>query len=72
MVQEGDEWKTAFWIALGPFEYLVMPFGLTHAPAIIKAVINDGLRDMLHQFVYVYLDVILIFSQTAEHVRHVK
>ncbi len=72
-IREGDEWKTAFNTPLGHFEYLVMPFGLSNSPAIFQCLINDVLRDMLGRFVFVYLDDILIFSQSqAEHVQHVR
>ena len=72
-MRDGDKWKTAFNTPLGHFEYLVMPFGLTNAPAIFQALINDALRDMLHCFVIVYLDDILIFSRNlSEHVQHVR
>lgn len=50
-----------------------MPFGLTNAPTVFQSLINDVLRDMLHQIVYVYLDDILIISRTAaEHRGHVR
>lgn len=72
-IREGDEWKTAFNTPLGHFEYLVMPFGLTNAPAVFQALVNDVLRDFLNKTVYVYLDDILIFSETLEeHVHHVR
>ena len=72
-IREGDEWKTAFNTPLGHFEYLVMPFGLTNAPAVFQCLVNDVLRDMLGRFVFVYLDDILIFSQSqAEHIQHVR
>lgn len=61
-IRERDEWKTAFNIPSGHYEYLVMPFGLTNAPAVFQALDNDVLRDMLNDFVFVYLDDILIFS----------
>lgn len=72
-IKEGDEWKTAFNTPLGHFEYLVMPFGLTNAPAVFQSLVNDILRDMLNRFIFVYLDDILIFSQTLEeHQTHVR
>ncbi|KAK3518251.1 hypothetical protein QTP70_034617, partial [Hemibagrus guttatus] len=71
-IRQGDEWKTAFNTPTGHYEYLVMPFCLTNAPAVFQALINDILRDMLDQFVFVYLDDILIFSSSLqEHVKHI-
>ena len=58
----GDEWKTAFNTSSGQYEYLVIPFGLTNAPAVFQALVNDVLRDMLNQFVFVYLDDIRILQ----------
>ena len=72
-IREGDEWKTAFNTHLGHFEYLVMPFGLSNAPAVFQTLVNDVLRDMLNIFVVVYLDDILIFSRSLEeHHQHVR
>ncbi len=49
-----------------------MPFGLTNAPAVFQALVNNVLRDMLSQFVFVHLDDILIYSKSKqEHVLHV-
>ena len=72
-IREGDEWKTAFNTHSGHYEYLVMPFGLTNAPSVFQALVNDVLREMLERFVFVYLDNILIFSNSiSEHIRHVR
>lgn len=49
-----------------------MPFGITNAPAVFQALINDVLHDFLNRFVFIFLDNILIFSQLAEkHFSHV-
>ena len=61
-IKEGDEWKTAFLTRLGLFEWLVMPFGLTGAPAAWQRWINDLLRDFLDDFCTAYLDDVLIWS----------
>ena len=69
-IAEGDEWKTAFRTKYGLFEYLVMPFGLCNAQASFQAVINQVLRELLDEGVIVYIDDILIYSETEEeHIR---
>jgi hypothetical protein len=72
-IREGDEWKTAFRTRYGHFEYTVMPFGLTNAPAQFQAYMNEALVGLVDITCIVYLDDILIFSDTEEeHVVHVK
>ncbi|KAL0195002.1 hypothetical protein M9458_008574, partial [Cirrhinus mrigala] len=72
-IQEGDEWKTAFSTTSGHYEYLVMPFGLANSPSYFQAFVNEVFRDMLNRYVIVYIDDILIFSNSlAEHVQHVR
>ena len=65
-IKPGDQWKTAFRTRYGHFEYNVMPFGLTNAPAVFQHMMNDVFREYLDQFVVIYLDDILIFSNSQE------
>ena len=63
----------AFNTPTGHYEYLVMPFGLTNAPAVFQNFVNEVLSDMLNQFVFVYIDDILIFSPDLKtHVQQVR
>ena len=72
-IRAGDEWKTAFQTQFGLFEYLVLPFGLTNAPASFQSYINRALSEYLNIFCIVYLNDVLIYSETeAEHVEHVQ
>ena len=74
-IKEGDEWKTAFRTRYGYFEYLVIPFGLANAPAIFQAYINKALVGLVDVVCVIYLDDILIYSNSEEehwdHIRQV-
>ena len=59
-IKEGDEWQTAFKTRYGTFEYLVMPLGLTNAPATFQKYVNWVLREELDQEGVAYVDDILV------------
>ncbi len=70
---EADVPKTAFNTPLGHFQYKVLAFGLTNAPATFQAVMNRIFAPHLGKFVVVYLDDILVYSRSAaEHEQHLK
>lgn len=68
-----NEWKIAFRIRYGLFEYCVMLFGLINVPAIFQLYINRALSELLDDFVVVYLDDILIYSKNKkDHCEYIK
>jgi len=72
-IATGEEWKTGFRCRYGLFEYTVMPFGLCNAPGTFQHYMNDTFRDFLDKFLIIYLDDLLIYSDTlTEHKRHVR
>jgi len=73
-MKEGEEWKTAVRTRYGLYEFLVMPMGLTNAPATMQRMINNVLRDLLDITVIAYLDDILIFTKGSreQHTRDVQ
>ena len=72
-IVKGDEWKTAFQTCYSSYEWQVMPFSLTNAPAAFQRFVNSVFADMLDVCVVVYLDDILIYSDNMEdHIEHVR
>jgi hypothetical protein len=61
-----DVTKTAFSTRYGFYEYLVMSFGLTNAPAHFMYLMNSVLMLELDKFVVVFIDDILIYSKSEE------
>jgi hypothetical protein len=58
--------KTAFITKYGLYEFTVMSFGLTNAPAFFMNLLKSVFMDYLDKFVVVFIDDILIYSQSEE------
>ena len=65
--------KTAFRTRYGHFEFLVLPFGLTNAPATFMHLMHQIFRKQLDHFIIIFLDDILVYSRTLQdHITHVR
>ena len=65
--------KSVFRIRYGHYEFMVMPFGLKNALASFMDLINRVFRDFLDKFVIVFIDNILIYSQSyTEYHEHLQ
>ena len=65
-IREEDIPKTAFTTRYGLYEYTVMSFGLTNAPATFMRLMNSSFHEYLDKFIIIYIDDILVYSKTDE------
>ena len=67
-INSGDEWKAVFYTNCSLFKLLVIFFGMINSPIIFQTMMNDIFQNLLaDRIIIVYLDNILIFTQTLEN-----
>jgi hypothetical protein len=70
-IRECDIPKTAFVLRYGLYEYTVMSFGLTNAPAYFMYLMNNVFMEYLDKFIVVFIDDILVYLRSEEeHEEH--
>ena len=69
-IKVGDMNKTTFRNCSGHYEYMIISFGLTNAPATFMNLMNTTFRDNMGVFTLVFMDGILVFSKNKKHKGH--
>ncbi|WMV40784.1 hypothetical protein MTR67_034169 [Solanum verrucosum] len=70
-IRHEDVPKPTFRARYGHYEFLVIAFGLTNAPAAFMSLMNDVFKPLLDYFVIIFIDDILVYSKSKEeHAEH--
>jgi hypothetical protein len=68
-----DKEKTAFNTPTGQYQFKVLPMGLANAPATFQRVMNCAFADMLGKHLLIYMDDLLVMSETqSQHLHHLE
>ena len=65
-MHEADKVKMAFTCRYGTFQFTVMPFGLSSAPATFQRMMNNIFFELLDEGVVCYLDDLLVYSRSVD------
>ncbi|CAI7859804.1 unnamed protein product [Closterium sp. NIES-54] len=72
-IQSEDILKTAFQTRYGHYDFRVLPFGLTNAPATFQGMMQSNFSDFIDKFLVIFIDDLLIYSRTREeHLKHIE
>lgn len=71
-IAEGDIKKTAFKTRYGHSSSWLLPFGLTNAPAVFMKLMSGVFHEFLDEFVIIFIDDILLFTNSLEHEGHLR
>ena len=70
-LEEMAQKLAAVMLPFGIFKFICLPFGLKNAPAFFQRYMDEVLKEGLGNFVFVYIDDIVIFSDTFDnHIQH--
>ncbi|XP_019087540.1 PREDICTED: uncharacterized protein LOC109127372 [Camelina sativa] len=72
-IDEAGVKQTAFMTRYGHYEFVVMPFGFTNAPAAFMRLMNSVFQEFLDVYVIIFIDDILVYSKSPEeHAVHLR
>jgi hypothetical protein len=72
-IRPSDIPKTTFSTRYGLYEFTIMSFGLTNAPAYFMNLMNKVFMEYLDKFVVVFIDDILVYSKDdGDHEEHMR